>query len=286
MHYRVHRARARPVTVEWPLKIRPRGGKMAHSFSARLGRWTAMVALPVAVLLLDGGGTTTSRAALATSDETGGGSITGPATVERAGPAAATGRPALRVAWATAATHVGVPVGLTIDAVGADGEPEVGRSGAVSVLIDDGRVRVEDADGAEFVGVPAGSGRRVTLALVNGRAAVTVTFATPGQRALLATLAADPEIAGESAPLAVAPVFFALEDHGPVVGSAARRLALTVHDEDGSAVTGYAGRTLVRGIDSDDRVNPAGGATNAGAASPVDVARGRDGKAVAARHRF
>lgn len=134
-------------------------------------------------------------------------------------PAAANG-PSLRLTWAAPETHAGVPIGLAIQALDDNGRPDPGRAGTVLLLVDDDRAQVAPAGSGQtpLTGSPVTTDRaaqQVAVPLAGGAAEVVLTFATPGRHQLLATLAADPEVAGESAPLPVAGTFFAIRAHRP-----------------------------------------------------------------------
>jgi YD repeat-containing protein len=145
----------------------------------------------------------------------------------------------LSLSWSTTETHVGVPVTLTIQALDATGQPDP-RDGTVLLALSDPLAQLAGADA-----VSATNGSRFRVPLTDGVATSVMRFATAGPVTALATLADDPETAGESTALPVREVFLAI--HGPSTAANAQRqhYVVQVRDEAGAKVHGFAGTVIV-----------------------------------------
>jgi hypothetical protein len=182
----------------------------------------------------------------------------------------------LLLTWGAETAHVGVPVPLSIEVLGADGRREAQRTGVISLLVDDDRAQVSLAGADQPLGgVPTTGGRRVAIPFGGGRAEVRVRFAGGGEHKLLAQLADTIEIAGESERLVVQPTFLSLrrEGGGSTLQGSSGRYVVAAQDEQGLPVSGYDGVVVVSTSDAGalvQAVTATAGAAATGPAQPED----------------
>ncbi|MGI8916880.1 MAG: RHS repeat domain-containing protein, partial [Chloroflexota bacterium] len=153
--------------------------------------------------------------------------------------------PTLLLTWSVRETHVGVPVELTIQALGADGKGDAGQGGVALVLIRDDGARI-----AGLTATPVTGGERVQAPLTGGVVHLSITFETAGRRGAEVVIQGAPDIAGGNVDLLVHDVFLVLQ--GPITAEqgSAQRYRLVAQDDQQRTVDGYQGALA---LSSDDQ---------------------------------
>lgn len=174
-------------------------------------------------------------------------------------------RPALALTWSVKQTHTGVPVGLDIQSVDENSQP-VGTAGTALIQLDDVSAEVSigaknQAPGAAQTSLLA---RGMLVTLAGGQGHLSVAFAAPGQHSAIAMLQDSPDVAGESDPLQVDPVFFDIHGPSSAAPAAEASFTITAHDDQGKPVTDYAGALSVTTSDPMAAVAAGSAETNHG----------------------
>ena len=149
--------------------------------------------------------------------------------------------------------HVGVPVSLALQALGADGVAQ-DRAGAAILTLSDAAALVNGADGAPL----SGGAARFRVALTHGHASLSVTFETPGNQQAFATLADDLETAGQSADLTVDDVLLTLDTPADATVGTAQAVTVTARDEAGQPLADYVGTVVLSASDANAQIGAAG----------------------------
>ncbi len=133
-----------------------------------------------------------------------------------------------------ASSSVGVPVAVEVQVFGTDGSPDPSFTGSVSLTASDGHAGLP----AAYVFTGADAGRHVFY----------VTFNTPGAQTATASGGA---LSGTSGSIAIAPVHFLVTpDATSVQAGALSGVTVTILDELGSPVVGYANAISLNGSDA------------------------------------
>ncbi|MGH2589089.1 MAG: hypothetical protein ACRDJE_29550, partial [Dehalococcoidia bacterium] len=104
-----------------------------------------------------------------------GGTIAGPLPAP-----AKPGTPVLALTWEAPSAQAGVAVGLTVQALDGDGNPDAGPSGTVTLYLDDDFAVVTGGQGGARAAAPVAGGRKTEVTLAGGTGETRVRFSRPG----------------------------------------------------------------------------------------------------------
>ena len=204
----------------------------------------------------------TAVSSLASSVTTGGGLAWPQGPVAAQQPIDSPPRPSLAITSASATTHVGVPVRLTVEARTAGGGRNAVFAGSVQLVIEDGSAEVRDPNGVEMsttaVTVVDQPGRVLTTSLTAGIAQFDALFGSYGNRRVSVQSPSDDDLQGGSTTVTVAETILAVEGEVRPPAGGARRYTITARDRAGALVTGYAQAVMLWSSDPLARVSGVG----------------------------